>query len=267
MTSFDEYERELWAGRAPAYERGFMQLTAYTVKPLLDAAKVGGGTKVLDVGTGPGVVAGEAVRRGAEVTAVDADPGMAETAARNVPGLDVRVAVLPGLPFADETFDAVVGNFVINHVGDPARALAELRRVLRPGGRLALTCWEMPGSGALSIVRDAVDQVGVPWPDDIPVSPFMEYGRRDAFERLVRESGFPGAVTEPVSWRHVTHPEEWWRTGALAKVGSNGVIVSRQDEATVARIKVAYDRIMAGYAVDGGQVSLPAHALLTHATR
>jgi ubiquinone/menaquinone biosynthesis C-methylase UbiE len=243
-----------------------MQLTAYTVPLLLDAAKADTGTKVLDVGTGPGVVAAEAVRRGAKVTAVDADPEMAETAARNVPGLDTQVAVLPDLPFEDGAFDAVVGNFVINHVGEPGRALAEFRRVLRPGGRLALTCWDMPGSGALAVVRDAVDQVGVPWPDDIPVSPFMEYGEQAAFERLVRDSGFPDAKAEELSWHHVTDPEEWWRTGALSRVGSNGVIVSRQDEATVARIKDAYDQIMAGYAVDDGQVSLPAHALLAHAT-
>jgi ubiquinone/menaquinone biosynthesis C-methylase UbiE len=267
-TGFDEYERELWAGRAPAYEQGFGRLTAYTATHLLDAAKVGPGTKVLDVGTGPGVVAAEAVRREAVVTAVDAEPGMAETAARNVPGLsEVRVAVLPELPFEDEAFDAVVGNFVINHVGEPGLALSELRRVLRPGGRVALTCWEMPGRGALAIVRDAVELAGVPWPDDIPLSPFLEYGNRAAFRRLVRDAGFAGAEADPITWNHVTDPEEWWRLGALSKVGSNGVIVARQDEATVARIKTHYDEIMAGHAVDGGLVSLPAHALLAHGTR
>ncbi|GAA2447004.1 hypothetical protein GCM10010191_75260 [Actinomadura vinacea] len=267
MTTFDEYERELWAGRASAYDRGFARLTAYTVGPLLDAAEVGSGTKLLDVGTGPGVVPAEAMRRGAEVAAVDADPEMAETAAGNVPGLDVRVAVLPELPFDGETFDAVVGNFVINHVGDPGAALAELRRVLRPGGRLALTCWEMPGSGALGIVRDAIDEAGVPWPDDIPVTPFMEYGERAAFERLVRGAGFPDARATALGWHHETDPEQWWETGARSRVGSNGVIVSRQDAATVARIKTAYDEIMSGYAVADGKVSLPAHALLVHATR
>ncbi|XVQ11067.1 class I SAM-dependent methyltransferase [Spirillospora sp. CA-255316] len=267
MTTFDEYERELWAGRAPAYDRGFARLTAYTAGPLLDAAKVGPGTALLDVGTGPGVVPAEAVRRGAEVSAVDADPLMAETAARNVPGLDVTVAVLPELPFGDAAFDAVTGNFVINHVGDPAAALAELRRVLRPGGRLALTCWEMPGSGALGIVREAVDRVGVPWPDDIPVTPFMEYGERAAFERLVRDAGFGDARAEAVTWHHRTDPEEWWETGALSRVGSNGVIIARQDAATIARIKKSYDEIMSGYTVGAGEVSLPAHALLAHATR
>ena len=74
---FDAYERRLWAGRATAYERGFARLTAHTAGALLDAAGVEAGTRVLDVGTGPGVVAGAAAARGARVTAVDAEPSMA----------------------------------------------------------------------------------------------------------------------------------------------------------------------------------------------
>src|SRR4051812_6431769 len=111
---FDTYERELWAGRASAYERGFARLTAYAAGPLLDAAGAGPNTRLLDIGTGPGVVAGAAAARGARVTAVDAEPSMAAAAARNVPGLDVRVAVLPDLPLPDGEFDAVTGNFVIH---------------------------------------------------------------------------------------------------------------------------------------------------------
>ncbi|MEU6034116.1 class I SAM-dependent methyltransferase [Actinomadura sp. NPDC047616] len=266
-TDFDAYERDLWAGRAPAYERGFARLTAYTVGPLLDAARVTEGTRTLDVGTGPGPVAREAVRRGAEVTAVDADPLMAETASRNVPGLDVRVATLPELPFPDETFDAVVGNFVINHVGEPDAALKELRRVLRPGGRLALTCWRMPGSGALGVVGEALDAVGVPWPDDIPTPPFMEHGEPAAFRALVAGAGFADAAVDELDWTHTADPEYWWETGPQAAVGTNGVIVQRQTPETISRVKAAYDRIMAGYTVGDGQVALPAHALLAHGTR
>src|SRR6476659_6182092 len=132
---FDSYARRLWAGRAEAYEHGFARLTVHAVGALLEAAGVGTGTRVLDVGTGPGVVAGAAVARGARVTAVDAEPSMAEAAARNVPGLDVRLAVLPDLPLPAAGFDAVTGNFVIHATGDPAAVLAELRRVLRAGGR------------------------------------------------------------------------------------------------------------------------------------
>ena len=266
MRDFDDYERELWAGRAGAYERGFARLSAQTVGALLDAAGVGAGSRVLDVGTGPGVVAAEAVRRGAKVAAVDADPEMAKTAARNVPDADIGVAVLPELPFEDETFDAVVGNFVINHVGDPDTTLAGLRRVLRPGGRLALTCWAMPGSGVLALVREAMDEVGVPWPDDVPRPPFMEYGQPDTFARLVARRYGEVAVTE-LDWDFTFAPEEWWLTGALARVGSNGVVLMRQDEATIAKVKAAYDRNLTQYAVGEGLVKVPAHALLAHGIR
>ena len=56
-TRFDEYERAMWAGRADTYANSFAKLCAYTVPRLLDAAGVGDGTELLDVGTGPGTVA------------------------------------------------------------------------------------------------------------------------------------------------------------------------------------------------------------------
>ncbi|MBW8481744.1 class I SAM-dependent methyltransferase [Actinomadura parmotrematis] len=261
---FDAYERELWSGRAAAYEQGFALLTRGAVGPLLDAAGVGEGTRVLDAGTGPGFVAAEAVRRGALVSALDAEPGMAETARRNVPGLDVRVAVLPDVPFPDGEFDAVAGNFVINHVSDPLVTLTELRRVLRPGGRIALTCWVMPGVGALSVVREALDAAGVPMPADIPEPPFAEHGRREPFERLVRAAGFD-AVAEPLDWEHPVDAEEWWAQVALGRVGTNGVVVGRLDAPAVARVKDAYDRVVARYA-RGGRTVLPARALLARGT-
>ena len=266
MTDFDAYERDLWAGRAPVYARGFARLTAHAIGPLLDAAHVGTGTRVLDLGTGPGIVAAGAARRGATVSAVDADPLMAETAARAVPDADVRVAVLPVLPHEDETFDAVVGNFVINHVGDPVATLRELHRVLRPGGRLALTCWTMPGSGVLALVRDAMEEVGVPWPDDIPVSPFMDHGRAGAFAALVG-GVFGDTRVDPLDWDFAFEPEEWWRDGAMARVGSNAVVLLRQDPPTIARVKDAYDRRLRRYATGDGRVRVPAHALLAHGTR
>ncbi|MBA9002280.1 MULTISPECIES: class I SAM-dependent methyltransferase [Thermomonospora] len=265
--AFDVFERELWDGRADAYEQGFARLTAYTVGPLLDAAGVGAGTRMLDVGTGPGIVAAGAVRRGASVTAVDADPGMARTAARNVPEADVDVAVLPSLPYGDEAFDAVVGNFVINHVGEPVTAVRELLRVLRPGGRLALTCWVLPPSGALALLKEAMDEVGVQWPDDIPVTPFMEYGNPDAFAGLLREAGAGEAGVEALDWEHVIDPEEWWRTGAMARVGSNAVVLARQDEATIAKVKAAYGRRVEEHRRPDGEVAVPAHALLARGVR
>jgi ubiquinone/menaquinone biosynthesis C-methylase UbiE len=266
VTDFDAFERVMWAGRAAAYERVFARMAAYTADALLDAAEVGRGTEVLDVGTGPGTVAGVAWRRGARVRAIDADPQMVETAARNVPGLDVRLAQLPELPFPDTAFDAVVGNFVINHVGEPDVAITELRRVLRPGGRLALTCWPIPGSEAQSMVIDAMERAGVVWPPDVPVTPFHTYGNPAAFRDLVAGTGLSGVVIDEITWEHRVDPEVWW-AGPMAGVGSTGYVLNRQDEATLARVKAAYDDLVAPYATEDRRVALPARALLAVATR
>ncbi|TDC15378.1 class I SAM-dependent methyltransferase [Streptomyces sp. 8K308] len=160
-TAFDESERRAWAGRAAAYAAGFARLCAHPVPRLLDAAEVGRGTRLLDVGTGTGTAALAAVGRGARVTAVDAEPSMVELAARAAPDVDVRLAALPNLPFEDGEFDAVVGNFVLNHVGRPRAALAELRRVARPGGRLALTVWAVPAGPGQTLLGRAVAAAGV----------------------------------------------------------------------------------------------------------
>jgi SAM-dependent methyltransferase len=259
---FDTYERELWAGRASAYERGFARLTAHAAGPLLDAAGVGPDTRLLDVGTGPGVVAGAAAARGARVTAVDAEPSMAEAAARNVPGLDVRVAVLPDLPLPGGQFDAVTGNFVIHATGDPAAVLTELRRVLRAGGRLALTTWTDPPPPVLGIARAAIDAAGVSWPQDIPPAPFRPHQSPAAFAALLAGAGFAGTSAQLLSWEHRVDPGEWWREVYRSQVGSSGVVIARQDDATIERIKNEYDRLAAGYAAGDGMIALPATAVL-----
>ncbi len=91
--------------------------------------------RVLDVGSGPGYFA-ERLREelAAQVVAVDASPRMVELARGR--GLEARVADVQDLPFPDGAFDAVVANWMLYHVPDLGRGLAEIVRVLRPGGHL-----------------------------------------------------------------------------------------------------------------------------------
>lgn len=97
---------------------------------------------VLDVATGPGAVALQvAARTGARVVGLDLTPAMLERARRNVAEAGARVGLLQGrgerLPFADATFDAVTFTYLLRYVEDPAAAVAELARVVKPGGVLA----------------------------------------------------------------------------------------------------------------------------------
>jgi len=91
--------------------------------------------RVLEVGAGPGELA-ERIRRelGAAVVAIDISPRMVELARRR--GVDARVGDAQDLPFDDGEFDCAVAAWMLYHVPDVDRAIAELARVLRPGGRL-----------------------------------------------------------------------------------------------------------------------------------
>jgi hypothetical protein len=126
--------------------------------------------------------------------------------------------------------------------------------------------WVMPGSGVLALVREAMDQVGIPWPDDVPVTPFMQHGRPDAFAALMAGE-FRKATVEELTWEFAFEPEEWWEAGVMARVGSNGVVLLRQAPARIAQVKKAYDRILMPYATGDGRVRVPAHALLAHGVR
>jgi SAM-dependent methyltransferase len=96
------------------------------------------GRRILDAGCGAGPLSAALRDRGAVVTGVDASAGMLELARRRLgPDTDLRVADLADpLPFPDAAFDDVVASLVLHYIQDWGPTLAELRRVLVPGGRL-----------------------------------------------------------------------------------------------------------------------------------
>lgn len=102
-------------------------------------AKVGHGERILDLGTGTGSAAAAAVAVGARVTGVDAAAGMLALARRDVPSAEFVEADFTALPFDDGTFDAVLAVHALNFAADPVAALAEWRRVARPGARLSIS--------------------------------------------------------------------------------------------------------------------------------
>lgn len=268
VTVFDAWERRIWEGKADAYAGSFAKLCAYTVPRLLDAAGVGRGTRVLDAGTGPGTVAAAACARGAVVTAVDAEPSMVALAGQAAPGADVRHAVLPDLPFADGAFDAVVSNFVLNHVGRPAAVVTGLRRVTRPGGLLAVTIWTSPPAAGQALLGRSVEAAGVPRPDDVPdgLDPADDFPRTAAgLAGLLRDAGLADVGCVPVSWAHRTTPEEWW-SGSAGGVARVGQILRGRPPEVVAAVRARFDLLSAEFAGPDGELLLPHTALLAYGT-
>ena len=109
-----------------------------------DAADIRPGQRVLDVGCGTGVLTRELALRtgpGGAVTGLDSSPRMLAIAQRLSPALEWREGFAEVLPFPDGSFDAVVSQFGLMFFPDPAQALREMMRVLKPGGRLAVAVW------------------------------------------------------------------------------------------------------------------------------
>ncbi|MFC5909166.1 class I SAM-dependent methyltransferase [Streptacidiphilus monticola] len=131
-----------YTGFAEAYaqENETNLLNAYYERPaMLALAGDVAGRRILDAGCGSGPLFAALRDRGATVSGFDASTGMLELARRRLgPDADLRMAELGGgpLPYADDTFDDVVASLVLHYLEDWGPALAELHRVLKPGGRL-----------------------------------------------------------------------------------------------------------------------------------
>ena len=131
---------------AEHYERHFVPaLFAQWPPRLTEAAGIRPGDRVLDVACGTGVLArhlAERVGPTGSVVGLDLNEGMLAVATRQAPGVEWRQGRAEQLPFEDASFDAVVSQFGLMFFEDRPRALREMRRVLRPGGRLAVAVWD-----------------------------------------------------------------------------------------------------------------------------
>ena len=170
--AFNAFEAAGWEKQAATYEDLLGSITARLAEPLLDAAEVGRGVRVLDVASGPGYVAAAVASRGASVVGVDIAEAMLSRARRLHPELEFHQGDAQALRFPDTSFDAVVANFLLLHLGRPEKAVAEFARVLAPGGRLALTVWDLPERAQfLGVLVESLAAAGAVPPEDLPVGP------------------------------------------------------------------------------------------------
>lgn len=104
------------------------------------------GEKILDLAAGTGTSAAQYAKEGADVVALDFSAGMIEEGKRRYPHLEFVQGDAMNLPFDDNTFDAVTISYGIRNVNDPHRALEEMYRVVKPGGRLVVAEFSSPSN-------------------------------------------------------------------------------------------------------------------------
>jgi SAM-dependent methyltransferase len=267
MTTFHDFEQTGWERAAAHYSDTFGTLTTQTAEPMLDAVGARAGTRLLDVATGPGFIAGAAAARGAIVTGLDFSAAMIADARQRHRNISFRQGDAEALPFDEGSFDAVVMNFGMLHLAQPERAMAEARRVLKIGGRYAFTVWADPERAVgFGIVLHAIQMFGrtdVPLPEG---PPFFKFSDADTSRRTLEQAGFGDVAvrTLPLVW-HLRSADAVY--DALLKGGVRTAAVLRAQKPEVLdRIRAAVRDEVRRYASDGA-FKIPMPAVLASGVR
>jgi demethylmenaquinone methyltransferase/2-methoxy-6-polyprenyl-1,4-benzoquinol methylase len=151
--TYDRYARLLSFGQDPRW-RSF----------LVSRLEVGPADSVLDVACGTGAVAVELVRRyGCRVTGVDQSPEMLDSARRRLGNrVELVEARAEALPFEDATYDGLTFTYLLRYVDDPAATMRELTRVVRPGARVAMLEFFVPGNPVARASWEVYVRAGLP---------------------------------------------------------------------------------------------------------
>jgi ubiquinone/menaquinone biosynthesis C-methylase UbiE len=225
-----------------------------------DFAGVEAGQKVLDVGAGTGALTAELVRRGADAAAADPSPSFAAALERKFPDADMRAATAEDLPWPDESFDAALAQLVLTFMTDAPAGVAEMRRVVRPGGVVAACMWDRRGMDMLAAVHRTQQAVGATGTTEARTL----YRSRDEIEGLFSGAGFADVQTELLEVeREYAGFDELWDTIADG-AGPAGAWVKALDDETRAK---ARDEMHRQVGEPDGAFTLHGRAWATRATR
>jgi SAM-dependent methyltransferase len=261
----------MWSAVAP----GWAEHAAYAdargaavAERMLELTAVGPCDRVLELACGPGGLGLAAAARGADVVLSDVAPEMTAIAADRAAGLaNVSACVLDveDIDEPDEAYDVVLCREGLMFATDPERAAAEIRRVLRPGGRVAVAVWgPRERNPWLGLVFDAVGaQLGRPVPPPGVPGPFSLSHGLDA---LLEGAGLAGVTLGEleVPLRAGSFEEWWTRTTALA--GPLATILGSLPEPAERALRTRLREATRAYETPDG-IELPGLSLIAAARR
>lgn len=260
--SFREFELAGWENSnvVANYHKHLSGVTAQSVEMLLDAAGVRDGSRVLDVATGAGYAAGAAAYRGADAIGVDSSAAQIRMARGRYPAVRFEQADAEALPFDPQSFDAVINAFGMCHLPSPDLALREAHRVLKAGGRVAFTVWDVPqravGFGAIYAAVRAHGSVDVGLP---PGPGFFLLSAPEQSARALLSAGFvsPSCRQVPQVWR-VSDPDEVFHAIAEGSVRAAAMLRAQTSNACEAIKAVLRDTVAAYRRGDSYEVPMSA---------
>ena len=265
---FSAFEVVGWDAAIEAYERAFGPVSRQTVQPLLDAANVRSGMRILDICTGPGMLVGAAIERGAHATGLDFAKEVVELARRLVPAGEFRLGDAQHLPFADQSFDAAVCAYGVIHVPVPEMALSEMVRVVRPGKRVAISVWDntTPNNG-FGMIYAAVRAHGT-LDVSLPHGPdYFQFSTRDKMVAALKEVGLSDVKATFVDQRwHVGSAAQMLEAMRTGTVRARALLGAQSKEASD-RIEQFLNNCLSGMKSTGGGFDVPLPALVGSGTK
>ena len=266
-----EQQRRQWGGNAANWDRQHDRLERDT-RPVTDwlckSAGLAPGMRVLDLACGSGHAAleeGRLVQPGGSVVATDLAPEMVETTLRRAgeAGLDnltARVVDAESIDYPDES-DAVTMRFGLMFCPEPERAVAEIRRVLRPRGRFAVAVWDDPRkSPAHSVLDQAMERAGLPDSEQQNRLGPLRLSSPGALESVLRSGGLTDFETESLSmaWEYGSFEEFWLER--VTRSPQVGRLLAEDNQEAIERFKSALSEVVQPYAAQG-RLRLTATAL------
>jgi SAM-dependent methyltransferase len=263
--AFQTFERTVHDRLAPTYRDLFEPVTALAVEALMGAAGVRAGARHGDLCAGSGVVALGAVERGAQVDAFDLSPAMVGIIRTRSSSIRAEAASVEQLPVEDGTFDTLTMGFGIGHLPEPEAAVAEARRVLKEGGRIALSWWgEKDDNRVNGLFVDVITELGLAAPPDRlpPGPPIFRFSEPKALVKLLEDAGFTDICLETLRTHHsVPDADHWWRIGQGAFARVSAILAAQSDEVRAQARQVFTERADAYRWADGIAIPIMIHVV------
>jgi SAM-dependent methyltransferase len=225
----------LWSERAGDWASVHEHNLTPVYNAVLDLVHAGPDLSILEVGCGGGTALRLAADRGADVAAIDAAPAFVEIVRHRVPTADVRVGDLQFLPWEDEAFDVVMGFNAFQYAADVTDALAEARRVLRPGGLIAMLVWGPVEECEIASHLVALRPLMPPPPADAP-GPFA-LSQPGVLRALIADAGFNVEIVADVAGPFAYADDEVALRGLMSSGPCVNVVRQAGEEAVANAIR------------------------------